>query len=140
VIVAITGLGRGLSSSIDYTNFRITIPTIIILLTCLISVTYAIRAAMPYVRKPSKDRIPSRKGSSSLLFFANISEKTLEEYLVQMKQLLMSREAIHENMIIDIYNQARVLTRKYILLGISYQVFMYGIILGVLLFIIMMVM
>jgi uncharacterized membrane protein YozB (DUF420 family) len=138
VIVAITGLGRGLSESIDISDFRVMIPAILILVTCLVSVTYAIRAAMPYVRKPERKEGHSLR-SSSLLFFANISEKTMEEYMSQMQVLLTSRKAIHENMIVDIYNQAKVLTRKYRLLRVSYLIFMYGIIAGVVVYLLLMV-
>ena len=49
----------------------------------------------------------------------------------EMRELLKSRSAIHENMIVDIYNQSKVLTRKYKLLYIAYQIFMYGFIAGV---------
>ena len=49
----------------------------------------------------------------------------------EMRELLKSRDAIHENMIVDIYNQSKVLTRKYKLLYIAYLIFMYGFIAGV---------
>ncbi len=138
VIVAITGLGRGIAGTIDMSNIRLMVPALLIMVTCLISVTFAIRATMPYVRRPT-GKEANALGSSSLLFFANISEKTIEDYMSQMKHLLTSRKSIHENMIVDIYNQAKVLSRKYYLLRISYLAFMYGIIAGVVIFLLLMI-
>ena len=63
----------------------------------------------------------------SLLFFGNFYKKTLDDYLKDMTSLLSSRDAIYEHLTIDIYNQGKILSRKYKLLGNSYSIFMFGI-------------
>jgi hypothetical protein len=137
VIFTLNGLKKGLSeSSVNLSDYHTWVPMLIILLTSLFSISFAIRAAMPYVRRPAKTTKHSGSNSkSSLLFFANISSKTMDNYMDEMRDLLKSRNAIHENMIIDIYNQARVLSRKYKLINIAYQIFMYGFISGIVVYI-----
>ena len=137
VIFAVTGLKKGVSeTTVNLGDYHMWIPMLIILLTSLLSITFAIRAAMPYVRKPGNTPQPATsKTKPSLLFFANISSKTLDNYMNEMRDLLRSRNGIHENMIVDIYNQSKVLTRKYSLLNIAYNIFMYGFISGVLVYI-----
>jgi hypothetical protein len=130
VIMAVSGLKRSIES-FEVTSLQIIIPVIFIVLACLTSAVYAIRAAMPNVRKPKKVAAMEKHERSSLLFFGNISSKSMEEYMTEMKDLIVSKNRIHENMIVDIYNQAKILSRKYKLLNVSYQIFMYGIIVGV---------
>ncbi len=137
-ILTITGMKKGGFSelSIDVTNLTQMIPLLLVLIASLLSVTFAILAARPYVRKPAKniDNLSSHK--PSLLFFANISSKSLDTYLGEMRKLLKSGKSLRDNMIIDIYNQSKVITRKYHMLTIAYQIFMYGFIIGVVAFII----
>ena len=57
----------------------------------------------------------------------------------EMDDMLKSRDQIYNNMIIDIYNQGKVLKRKYHLLSIAYLIFMYGFVFSVLTFLLMFV-
>jgi hypothetical protein len=131
VIMAVSGLTRSIES-FDISSLQLIIPVLFIVLACLTSAVFAIRAAMPNVRKPKKVPANENHERSSLLFFGNISSKSMEQYMTEMEDLLVSKRRIHENMIVDIYNQAKILSRKYKLLNVSYQIFMYGIIVGVL--------
>ena len=137
VIVSITGIGSfssGLESSVN-----IMIPVVLIVLTCLSSVVYAIQAARPHLIKDKQKTGFVKSGKSSILFFGNISKMTMDEYMDDMDTLLNSREAIYKNMTIDIYNQGKVLQRKYNLLSIAYLIFMYGFVFSVLTFLVMFV-
>ena len=134
VILTVSGIKKG-SNIIENSDYRMWIPILFILLSSVLSMVFAIQAARPQLRRPKKNPSPEESKQSSLLFFANISQMALDEYMAHMKKLLKSRMAIHENMIIDIYNQARVLSTKYRLLYIAYQIFMYGIVIGVMAFI-----
>jgi hypothetical protein len=134
VIMAVSGLKRSIES-FEISSLQLIIPVIFIVLSCLTSAVFAIRAAMPNVRKAPKSPSNENHGRSSLLFFGNIASKSMEQYMTEMENLIVSKKRIHENMIVDIYNQAKILSRKYKLLNVSYQVFMYGIIVGVLAYI-----
>jgi hypothetical protein len=136
IIVSVTGLGA-LSQSFEVSKRYILFPVTFIIITSLISVVFAIQAAKPKVTRPTVKVSNDAEDRNSLLFFANISNKNLEEYLIQMDKMLESNTSIRENMIIDIFNQGKILSRKYALLNIAYQIFMYGFIVSVLTFLVM---
>jgi hypothetical protein len=71
---------------------------------------------------------------SSLLFFGVIANYTQQGYLDDMKTLLNSGNELYEHMTIDLYNQGLILKRKYNLLVYAYQIFMFGFIFSVLVF------
>ena len=135
VIVSITGIGS-LGSGLENKG-SIMVPVVLIILTCLSSVVYAIQAARPHLIKDKQKTGFVKSGKSSILFFGNISKMTMDEYLEDMDELLNSRESIYKNMTIDIYNQGKVLQRKYHLLSIAYLIFMYGFVFSVLTFLVM---
>jgi hypothetical protein len=136
VIVTISGFGV-VAESFDFNKADIAIPVTLIILTCLMSVVYAIQAARPHIIKNKKGVQDVQSKNSSILFFGTISKKSMEEYLAEMDSLLKSKESIYKNMTIDIYNQGKVLKRKYHLLSIAYLIFMYGFVFSVLTFLIM---
>jgi len=110
------------------------VPDILIILTCLLSVVYAVQAARPMILKPKKEEIIDSDLNKSLLFFGNIEEKSLREYITEMDELIESNQAIYHTMEVEIYNQGKVLSRKYRLLNTAYRIFMYGFVLSVLSF------
>jgi len=103
-----------------------------IILSCLISVIFAIQAARPKIIKAKV--VGGSMQRSRLLFFGVIAGYSQEAYLAEMDKLLKSGNELYEHMTIDLYNQGLVLKRKYDLLGYAYQVFMFGFILSVLIF------
>jgi len=138
VIFTIAGFGI-VSESFDQNKADIAIPVTLIILSCLLSVIYAIQAARPHLIKPKKGEVEEKGKNTSLLFFGTISTKTMDEYMDEMEDLLKSRESIYKNMVIDIYNQGMVLKRKYHLLSIAYLIFMYGFVFSVITFLLLFV-
>lgn len=122
------------SSSRVVENIELAVPVVFFMLSALISSIYAIRSARPRLIRAKNMNQKGPEPKKSILFFENIYSMSHEEYLQNMKQLVYEREAVYENMITDIYNQAKVLHRKYHLLGISYMVFMYGLLISILSF------
>jgi hypothetical protein len=72
----------------------------------------------------------------NLLFFGNFYRMNLPEYIAGMRSVMADRDYLYGSLIIDVYSQGVVLGRKYRLLRISYNVFMFGLIASVLAFII----
>lgn len=130
-IIAITGYGA-IAGKIDAYDSKAIVPIVLIVLSCLISVIFAIQAARPKLLKAKV--VGGSMQKSSLLFFGIISGYTQQAYLDEMKKLLDSGDDLYEHMTIDVYNQGLILKRKYNLLVYAYQVFMFGFILGVLVF------
>jgi len=130
-IIAISGYGV-VAGKVDTMDTSVVIPLVLIILSCLISVVFAIQAARPKVLSAKPEGSEMQK--SSLLFFGVISQHTQQSYLSEMKTLLDSDTELYEHMTIDIYNQGLILKRKYGLLAFAYQVFMFGFIFSVIVF------
>ena len=103
-----------------------------IILSCLVSVIFAIQAARPKLIKAKTEGGEMQK--SSLLFFGVIASYPQQTYLDEIRNLLNSENDLYEHMTIDLYNQGLILKRKYNLLVYAYQVFMFGFIFSVLVF------
>ena len=136
--VIITYLGA--KTSVIGTEFTrnpiLMVPVSILLLTTLGSVVSAIMSAQPEVTsfniKPTK--VASKK--VNLLFFGNFTKLPLEDFQAGMYDIMREKDALYTNMITDIYYLGEVLSKKYRLLRISYTIFMIGLILTVIAFVI----
>jgi predicted metal-dependent HD superfamily phosphohydrolase len=107
------------------------IPSIFLMLTCLVTITLSILATRPSINsgKFTEDDIRSKR--TNLLFFGNFHKMQLQDYQWGMSQMLRDKEYLYNTMTMDIYFLGVVLARKYRLLRIAYTVFMIGIILVV---------
>jgi len=117
-----------------YPNYIL--PTIVLVATCLGAMIFAILATRPSINEGRFSEEDIRAKRTNLLFFGNFHRMQLEEYQWGMNELLKDREYLYNSMIKDIYFLGVVLAKKYKLLRISYTIFMYGLILSVLAFVI----
>ena len=111
------------------------LPVFSILLTCLVSIVFALNSARPKVINILK----SQTKKSSLLFFGVIASFPQDEYVQEMEKMLHQGDDVYRHMTIDIHNQGVVLKKKYNLLSYSYQAFLIGFVFSVLLFLVLMV-
>lgn len=132
-IIAITSYGT-ISHQVNLKSPLTIIPIMLFISTCLFSTILAVRAAKPKIM--GKNQKTQEKGKSSMLFFGESSTYNLEEYLVEIDRILPSREEINQQMSIALFYQGKVLNRKYNLLGHAYNVFILGLVIGVLTFLI----
>jgi hypothetical protein len=72
----------------------------------------------------------------NLLFFGNFYRMTYDEYSDGMRKVMNDRDFLYGSLTRDVYSQGIVLGRKYGLLRKGYSIFMYGVIISVLAFII----
>ncbi|GAA4013503.1 hypothetical protein GCM10022408_28250 [Hymenobacter fastidiosus] len=115
------------------------VPMGILLITALGSVVTAILCAQPDVTsfkwlKRSPQIATNRR--VNLLFFGNFSKLSLDDFQGGMTEIMREKDALYTNMVTDIYYLGGVLTRKYRLLRVSYSIFMVGLILTALSFVI----
>ncbi|WP_210463240.1 MULTISPECIES: Pycsar system effector family protein [Rufibacter] len=140
IIMSIIITYLGTKSSIIGAEFTrnpiLMIPVGILLATTLASVISAIISAQPEVTsfRLRPDKLTSRR--INLLFFGNFTKIPLEDFQNGMHDIMRDKNALYNNMITDIYYLGDVLKNKYRLLRISYTIFMIGIILTVLSFVI----
>jgi predicted metal-dependent HD superfamily phosphohydrolase len=117
-----------------YPNY--VLPTVVLVITCLGAMIFAILATRPSVNEGKFNEEDIRAKKTNLLFFGNFHQMQLEEYQWGMNEMLKDREYLYNSMIKDIYFLGVVLAKKYKLLRISYTIFMFGLILSVIAFVI----
>jgi predicted metal-dependent HD superfamily phosphohydrolase len=110
------------------------IPTFILLVVSATAMTFSILSTRPSVPYGvfSPEFLEQRK--VNLLFFGNFYKMPLEQFTVGMKMMMEDGEFLYGSLIRDVYAQGVVLGKKYHLLRISYNIFMYGQIVAVLVF------
>ncbi|MEL6660108.1 MAG: Pycsar system effector family protein [Bacteroidota bacterium] len=111
-------------------------PTIILLSVNLASLVFAILSLRPNVSDGLFTRQDIENQKTNLLFFGNFHKMKREDYHWGMNKLMESANFLYSNLIDDIYFLGVVLARKYRLLRTSYNIFMYGMIVVVVAFII----
>lgn len=110
------------------------LPTITLVLVCVATIVFAVKATRPNISEGTftKEDIQGKK--TNLLFFGNFHNMTLPDYDWAMKEMLNSRDYLYGSMVKDIYFLGVVLAKKYRLLRISYNIFMYGLIVSMILY------
>ncbi|HET7001642.1 MAG TPA: Pycsar system effector family protein [Puia sp.] len=117
-------------------NSYLMIPTFMLLAASLITIIFSILATRPTIPNGifSKKDIEDKK--VNLLFFGNFYRMKLPDYKEGMEKMMADKDYLYGSLIMDGFAQGKVLGKKYQLLRISYNVFMFGLILSVIAFII----
>lgn len=110
-------------------NPHLAVPFFLLVLVCVTAIVFSVLATRPKITSGrfSPEDIQNKK--INLLFFGNFYNMNLQEYEWAMKEMLNSRDYLYDSMIKDIYFLGIVLAKKYKYLRISYNIFMYGLIL-----------
>ena len=116
-------------------NSHLTLPTIILVAVCLASLFYAIQATRPKVTEGQSSLADIKARRSNLLFFGNFYNMKLEDFHYGMMEMIRDEDFLYSSMTRDLYYLGVVLAQKYTFLRICYNVFLYGIIISVLAFI-----
>lgn len=116
-------------------NTELMIPTLILVLTCVSTMVFAILSTRPKVTSSEYTRDEIKRNKVNLLFFGNFYGMRLDDFEWGMKELMNDRELLYGTMIKDIYYLGQVLGKKYNYLRISYNIFLYGMIVSVAAFI-----
>jgi len=117
-------------------NPHLIIPTLILLVICVVTMVFSILATRPTLPAGTFTKEDVAEKKVNLLFFGNFYKMELPDYFAGMEQMMEDRDYLYGSLIKDLYSQGVVLGRKYHLLRIAYNVFMFGIIASVLAFMI----
>ena len=117
-------------------NAELTIPAILLLIVSLVSIVLSIIATRPQLSSGKFTDKDIDEKKVNLLFFGSFYRTSLEEYSEGMQKVMGSEELVYSTLIRDIYSQGVVLGRKYRILRLTYSIFMYGLIISVLSFIV----
>ncbi|REG96101.1 Pycsar system effector family protein [Flavobacterium aquicola] len=117
-------------------NAHLVIPTFIMLMSSVITIIFAILSTRPKVTKGVFTKKDIEDRNTNLLFFGNFYKMPLKDYQWAMNEMMKDREYLYNSLIKDLYFLGIVLEKKYRLLRIAYNIFMIGIVLSVIAFII----
>ncbi|HEY4326958.1 MAG TPA: Pycsar system effector family protein [Mucilaginibacter sp.] len=107
-------------------NSHLIYPTILLLAVCMITIVYSVLATRPNIPSGTFTREQVDNKTVNLLFFGSFYNMDLKEFEYGIRQMMDDNEFLYGSLIKDIYWQGKVLGRKFRLLRISYDVFMYG--------------
>ena len=118
----------------DHTNLAI--PATILLVVNLTTIIFSILATRPHIPPGTFSKQDLDEKKVNLLFFGNFYKMSLQEYAGGMLQMMDDRDFLYGSLIRDVYFQGIALGNKYRWLRLSYNTFMYGLIISVLAFMI----
>jgi predicted metal-dependent HD superfamily phosphohydrolase len=110
-------------------------PTYLMLTISVMTIIFSILATRPSLPSGRFSNADIEEKRVNLLFFGNFYRMNLHDYSSGMLQVMNDRDFLYGTLIKDVYSQGVVLGRKYRLLRISYNIFMYGLIVSVLAFV-----
>jgi len=117
-------------------NGYLIIPTFIMLMFSVVSIIFAILSTRPKVTSGTFTRQDIEDKKVNLLFFGNFYKMPLDEYEWAVNEMMKDDSYLYNSMIKDLYYLGLVLEKKYNLLRITYNIFMIGIIVSVIAFVI----
>lgn len=117
-----------LSSAYVLTNEpRLLLPTGIFLLTCIVSIFFAVLAARPQkISKVGKKIDDFRSGRADLLVFEDYAQLSKDEYMTAMLELMRNREGVYKAMLAHLHFLGLSADRRFRLLFVSYSSFFVG--------------
>lgn len=115
---------------------RFIIPVLILLFVNLITIIFSILATRPNIPKGIFTQTDFKQNKVNLLFFGNFFKMGFDDYYKSMLQVMSDRQVLYLNLLRNLYEQGVVLGRKYKMLKVAYNIFMFGLILSVIAFLI----
>jgi len=115
----------------NFTEDYLVIPTIILLLVNVATIIFSVLATRPKIHDGYFTKEQLAQKTVNLLFYGSFYKMKYKDYENAMRRMMDDGDFLYGTMIKDIYWQGRVMGRKFRLLHISYNIFMYGIALAV---------
>ncbi|MBK8923661.1 MAG: HD family phosphohydrolase [Saprospirales bacterium] len=132
--IVVSNLLPKLLDETNHFNIKLGIPSGMLLATCLGSIIFATLSTRPKVTEGKVTREAIKQRKANLLFFGNFYNMPLEEFQWGVNEMLKDPEFLYSSMSRDLYFLGIVLAKKYRYLALSYNVFMFGLILSLLSF------
>lgn len=117
-------------------NAHLVLPTFILLMFSVVCIIFAILSTRPKVTSGSFTRKEIDQKKINLLFFGNFYKMPLDDFQWAMNEMMKDKDYLYNSMIKDLYFLGLVLHRKYKLLRITYNIFMLGIVVSFIAFVI----
>jgi predicted metal-dependent HD superfamily phosphohydrolase len=111
-------------------------PSVLLLAVCILAVIFATISTIPKVTDNIADLEKVKSRQINLLFFGNFKSLDLDTYMEGMVDVMNDEDYTYRSLVKDLYYLGKVLDKKYKYLRICYRVFMFGIILSVIAYLI----
>ena len=122
-------------TKLDSNRFLV-IPTLMMICVSVTTIVLAILSTRPKISHGKFTPQQIIKKEANLLFFGNFHNMPLLEYKSAVKDMMLDNEYLYESLIMDIYCMGIVLARKYRFTTWAYNVFMVGLVVCMLAYII----
>ncbi|MEZ4995051.1 MAG: DUF5706 domain-containing protein [Saprospiraceae bacterium] len=137
ILLAVSGAGLSFIENFFYDSPGFALPVLILLLSSLTALVFAVFSAKPSVTTYKlKHNFDPNSSDTNLLYFGNFLQLEKEDFVDYMSNLKVDQEQLYNDLSRDLYNLGLVLRKKYRLLTISYNVFVGGLVLSVMVFLI----
>lgn len=117
-------------------NPRLIVPTIIIIIVCMISIILATISTRPKITSANYTDEKFLEKRFNILFFGNFYQIPLDKFEWGVNKLMHDESMLYSSLAKDLYYLGLVLAKKYKYLYICYNVFMAGLLLAAISFII----
>ncbi|PHN07655.1 Pycsar system effector family protein [Flavilitoribacter nigricans] len=135
ILLAVSGAGLSFIENFFYDSPGFALPVIILLLSSLTALVFAVFSAKPSVTTYKlNSNFDPNSTETNMLYFGNFLQLEKEDFVHYMDNLKVDQEQLYNDLSRDLYNLGLVLRKKYQLLTISYNVFVGGLVLSVLVF------
>ena len=115
-------------------NQFLIVPTIILLLSSIVSMILSIIATRPNITSGEFTKEDVENKQVNLTFFGNFHKMKLEDFEWAINELLKDKNYVYTSLTKDLYFLGKVLDRKYRILRVTYTIFMTGMIISVIAF------
>jgi HD superfamily phosphodiesterase len=109
-------------------------PILVFLVICLITIIIAILSTRPNIVTTKFTKEDIKKKNVDLIFFGNFVKLEYEDYVKAIKDMMKDDEHLYSTLIKNQYSLGKILSKKFRLVRMAYNVFMIGIIITVLVF------
>ncbi|NGX83703.1 Pycsar system effector family protein [Aequorivita sp. KMM 9714] len=111
-------------------------PTLVLMLFSVTSVVLSVLSTRPNISSVNVTKEMIMNKQTNILFFGNFHKMGLKDFEWGIDYLMENQDVLYNSLTKDLYYLGLVLERKYRLLRITYTVFMFGIVISALAFII----
>lgn len=116
-------------------HMNLVIPGILLLTVNLLTIIFSILATRPHISGGTFSKTDLETRKVNLLFFGNFYNMGLPEFTEGMKQVMDDPDFLYGSLVKDLYFQGIALGRKFRWLRLSYNIFMFGLIIAVVSFV-----
>ncbi|MCB9288447.1 MAG: HD domain-containing protein [Lewinellaceae bacterium] len=126
ILITAASAGISLSQLTLGENLKFVVPVFILMLTSLTAISFAVFSAMPKVSGQEFTEEDVREHRVSLLYFGNFLKIPKAEFVDYLRGLKEDQAVLYDDLSRDLYNLGLVLQKKYRLLTYAYRVFVGG--------------